>query len=57
MIGDIRTQIRIEFPDGSYLLESQREGLVFNATEPLFTVGGTTHAKGTLYDANGTVIG
>jgi hypothetical protein len=51
----IRTQVRIEFPDGSYVLESQREGLVFNATEPHFTVGGTTHAKGTLYDANGTV--
>ena len=53
----IRTQARIEFANGSYLLESQREGLVVNSTEPHFTVGGTAHAKGTLYDANGTVIG
>jgi hypothetical protein len=47
------TGARIEFADGSYLLESQSERFVFNFTEPHSVLGGTTQAKGTLYDQNG----
>jgi hypothetical protein len=52
-----RGQWRIDFGDGSYLLESQRERFVFNFTEPHSTLGGTTQSKATLYDADGTAIG
>lgn len=50
---------RVDFPDGSYLLASQRSPLSFNEN-PLtghVTFGSTLLEKGTLYDANGTVIG
>jgi hypothetical protein len=50
---------RVDFPDGSYLLGSQRTTLSFNEN-PLtghVTFGSTLMEMGTLYDANGTVIG
>lgn len=49
---------RADFPDGSYLAASQREPLTFNEN-PLtghVTFGGTLLERGTLYDADGTVI-
>jgi hypothetical protein len=50
---------RVDFSDGSYLLASQRQNLSFNE-HPLaghVTFGSTLLEMGTLYDANGTVIG
>ena len=48
---------RVDFPDGSYLVASQREPLTFNGTDGHATFGGSLLEKGTLYDENGTVIG
>jgi hypothetical protein len=50
-------EFRVDFADGSYLVESQRERFVLNSSEPRFTLGGTTQAKGTLHAADGTIIG
>ncbi len=55
--GSLTLAYRVDFPDGSYLVASQREPLTFNATDADATFGGTLLEKGTLYDANGTVIG
>lgn len=55
--GSLTLAYRVDFPDGSYLVASQREPLTFNGTDATATFGGTLLEKGTLYDANGTVIG
>ena len=55
--GSITLAYRVDFPDGSYLVASQREPLTFNGTDGHATFGGSLLEKGTLYDANGTVIG
>ncbi|TCN40087.1 hypothetical protein EV644_10614 [Kribbella orskensis] len=50
---------RVDFPDGSYLVASQREPMTVNEN-PLvgvFTFGGTLLERGTLYDAAGNIIG
>jgi hypothetical protein len=50
---------RIDLPDGIYVLSSQRSPITFNRN-PLTgheTFGGTLVDRGTIYDANGTVIG
>jgi hypothetical protein len=55
----ITFQYRVDFPDGSYLLASQREHSTSNEN-PLVgvvTFGGTLLERGTLYDAAGSVIG
>jgi hypothetical protein len=52
-------EYRIDFPDGSYVLGTLRSPLYFNEN-PLtghVTFGGIIVDKGTIYDANGTVIG
>ena len=56
-VGSRTLAYRVDFPDGSYLVASQREPLTFNATDGNATFGGTLLEKGTLYDANDTVIG
>lgn len=55
--GSLTLAYRVDFPDGSYLVASQREPLTFNGTDGHATFGGSLLEKGTLYDANGTVIG
>jgi len=50
---------RIDFPDGTYILDSQRIPITANEN-PLtgqVTFGGTALGKATIYDASGTVIG
>jgi hypothetical protein len=50
---------RVDFPDGSYLLASQRQPLHFTSAQAdrVVTFGSTLHERGTLYDANGNVLG
>ena len=56
--GSITFVYRVEFPDGSYLLASQREPLTYNINpQGHVTFGGTLLEKGTLFSANGVVIG
>src|SRR4051794_10353612 len=56
--GTITDVYRVDFADGSYLLAAQREPVTFTDQSPgLVTFGGTLLEKGTLYDANGVVIG
>jgi hypothetical protein len=55
--GSLTLIYRIELSDGSYIVGSQTERLTFNATDRHATFGGTLLDKGTLYDADGTVIG
>ena len=56
-VGSLRLAYRVDFPDGSYLVASQRERRTFNGTNGNATFGGTLLEQGTLHDANGTVIG
>ena len=52
-------EYRIDLPDGFYVLSSQRSPITFNEN-PLtghVTFGGTLVDRGTIYDADGTVIG
>ena len=55
--GSLTLVYRIDLPDGSYILGSQTERLTFSGTDGHEVFGGTLLDKGTLYDANGTVIG
>jgi hypothetical protein len=49
---------RVEFPDGSYLLASQTERSTFHTEQQDSGVyGGVTQESGSLYGADGTVIG
>jgi hypothetical protein len=50
---------RVDFADGSYLVASQREPLTFSGdpSQDNVTIGGTLLEMGTLYDAQGNVIG
>ncbi len=54
----IESQYRVAFPDGSYLLASQRQRITLvEEAGDTRTFGGTLLARGTLYDATGAVIG
>ena len=54
----IEFQYRVAFPDGSYLLASQRERITLvEEAGDVRTFGGTLLARGTLHDATGAVIG
>ena len=55
--GSLTLVYRIDLPDGSYILGSQTERLTFSGTDGHEVFGGTLLDKGTLYDANGVVIG
>ena len=55
--GSVTFAVRIDFPDGSYIVGSGREPLTFEGTDGNATFGGTLHEQSTFYDANGTVIG
>jgi hypothetical protein len=57
--GILTFQYRVQFPDGSYLLASQREQVTFThiPRAGTSTFGGTLLERGTLYDAAGKVIG
>lgn len=50
---------RMDFPNGSYEIGSQSEPITFNANplHGVVTITGALLAKGTIYDANGNVIG
>ena len=55
--GSLTLVYRIDLPDGSYVVGSQIERLTFSGTDGHEVFGGTLLDKGTLYDANGVVIG
>jgi hypothetical protein len=55
--GSLTLAYRVDFPDGSYVISSQIERLTFSGNDGRATFGGTLLDKGTLYDANGMVIG
>jgi hypothetical protein len=55
--GSLTLVYRIELADGSYVVGSQTERLTFAGTDTHTTFGGALLDKGTLYDADGTVIG
>jgi hypothetical protein len=55
--GSLTLVYRIELADGSYVVGSQIERLTFSGREGHEIFGGTLLDKGTLYDANGAVIG
>ena len=55
--GSLTLVYRIDLPDGSYILGSQTERQTFTGTDGHEVFGGTLLDKGTLYDANGEVIG
>ena len=55
--GSLTLVYRVDFADGSYVLSSQIERLTFSGSDGHEVFGGTLLDKGTLYDANGVVIG
>ena len=55
--GSLTLVYRIDLPNGSYILGSQTERLTFSGTDGHEVFGGTLLDKGTLYDANGVLIG
>ena len=57
--GNESTDYRVDFPDGSYLVAAQSSPRVFTGAQDdrVVTFGSTLHERGTLYDANGNVLG
>jgi hypothetical protein len=50
---------RVDFPDGSYILGFQQSPLSFTVTQAdrVVTFGHTLEERGTVYDANGNILG
>ena len=57
--GNETLDYRVDFPDGSYLLATQSSPRTFTGAQAdrVVTFGSTLHERGTLYDADGNILG